>query len=406
MRNLSKRYIFMVLFIVVFGMVSFTGTTTKMYDELKLFSEGLERIQSNYVEEVDPKKLIYGALSGMARSLDPYSQFMEPDMYNETKVETEGEFGGLGLRIEIKDEILTVVAPIEGTPAYKQGVLPGDRITKIDGKETKGLSLLESVKRLRGAKGTKVSITIYREGAKDLLEFTIVRDMIKIESVKYKMLNEKLGYIKINEFTEKTALDLDKALTALEKQNAEKLILDLRNNPGGLLNTCIEVCKQFIGDNKLLLSIRGRDTKMNQQFIADKDAKHKKWPMVILVNKGSASASEILSGVVQDYKRGRILGAKTFGKGSVQTVMPMSDGSGLRLTTAKYYLPSGRSIHEIGVTPDIIVEIPREDEVKLMMQHEGIPLKAGEKPVKDLILEKAIELLQPVKDPNTAKKGK
>ncbi len=406
MRNLSKRYIFMVLFIVVFGLISFTGTTTKMYDELKLFSEGLERIQSNYVEEVDPKKLIYGALSGMARSLDPYSQFMEPDMYNETKVETEGEFGGLGIRIEIKDEILTVVAPIEGTPAYKQGVLPGDRITKIDGKETKGLSLLEAVKRLRGAKGTKVAITIYREGAKDLLEFTIVRDMIKIESVKYKMLNEKIGYIKINEFTEKTALDLDKALTALEKSNAEKLILDLRNNPGGLLNTCIEVCKQFIGDNKLLLSIRGRDTKMNQQFIADKTAKHKKWPMVVLVNKGSASASEILSGVVQDYKRGTILGAKTFGKGSVQTVMPMSDGSGLRLTTAKYYLPSGRSIHEIGVTPDIIVEIPREDEVKLMMQIEGIPLKSGEKPVKDLILEKAIEILQPVKDANTAKKGK
>ncbi len=404
MHNLSKRYIFMVLFIVVFGMVSFTGTTAKMYDELKLFSEGLERIQNNYVEEVDPKKLIYGALSGMARSLDPYSQFMEPDMYNETKVETEGEFGGLGLRIEIKDEILTVVAPIEGTPAYKQGVLPGDRILKIDGKETKGLSLLESVKRLRGAKGTKVNISIYREGAKDLLEFTIVRDIIKIESVKYKMLNEKLGYIKINEFTEKTALDLDKALTALEKQNAEKLILDLRNNPGGLLNTCIEVCKQFIGDNKLLLSIRGRDTKMNQQFIADKDAKHKKWPMVVLVNKGSASASEILSGVVQDYKRGKILGAKTFGKGSVQTVMPMSDGSGLRLTTAKYYLPSGRSIHEIGITPDIIVEIPREDEVKLMMQNEGIPLKSGEKPVKDLILEKAIEILQPVKDKNIVKK--
>lgn len=394
MRNLSKRYIFMVLFIVVFGLVSFTGTTTKMYDELKLFSEGLERIQSNYVEEVDPKKLIYGALSGMARSLDPYSQFMEPDMYNETKVETEGEFGGLGIRIEIKDEILTVVAPIEGTPAYKQGVLPGDRIIKIDGKETKGLSLLEAVKRLRGAKGTKVAITIYREGAKDLLEFTIIRDIIKIESVKYRMLNDKLGYIKINEFTEKTALDLDQALSALEKANAEKLIIDLRNNPGGLLNTCIEVCKQFIGENKLLLSIRGRDAKMNQQFIADKNAKHKKWPMVVLVNRGSASASEILSGVIQDYKRGKILGAKTFGKGSVQTVMPMSDGSGLRLTTAKYYLPSGRSIHEIGVTPDIVVEIPREDEVKLMMQNDGIPLKPGEKPVNDLILDKAIEILQ------------
>jgi carboxyl-terminal processing protease len=398
MRNLSKRYIFMVLFIVVFGLASFTGTTSKMYDELKLFSEGLDRIQNNYVEEVDPKKLIYGALSGMARSLDPYSQFMEPDMYNETKVETEGEFGGLGIRIEIKDEILTVVAPIEGTPAYRQGVLPNDRIIKIDGKETKGLSLIEAVKRLRGAKGTKVAITIYREGAKDLLEFTIVRDIIKIESVKYKMLDEKLGYIKINEFTEKTALDLDTALTALEKSNAEKLILDLRNNPGGLLNTCIEVCKQFIGDNKLLLSIRGRDVKMNQQFLADKTAKHKKWPMVVLVNRGSASASEILSGVIQDYKRGKILGAKTFGKGSVQTVMPMSDGSGLRLTTAKYYLPSGRSIHEIGVTPDIVVEIPREDEVKLMMQNDGIPLKPGEKPVKDLILEKAVELLQSGKD--------
>ncbi|MDD5131996.1 MAG: S41 family peptidase [bacterium] len=403
MRNLSKRYIFMVLFIVVFGLISFTGTTTKMYDEVKLFTEGLDKIESNYVEEVDPKKLIYGALSGMTKSLDPYSQFMEPDMYNETKVETEGEFGGLGIRIEIKDDILTVVAPIEGTPAYRQGVLAGDRIVKIDGKETKGLSLLEAVKRLRGAKGTKVTITIYRENAKDLLDFTIVRDMIKIESVKYKMLDEKLGYIKINEFTEKTALDLDKALTALEKDKAEKLILDLRNNPGGLLNTCIEVCKQFIGENKLLLSIRGRDAKMNQQFIADKTARHKKWPMVILVNKGSASASEILSGVVQDYKRGKILGAKTFGKGSVQTVMPMSDGSGLRLTTAKYYLPSGRSIHEIGVTPDIIVEMPREDEVKLMMQNDGIPLKPGEKAVKDLILEKAIEILQPVKDVAKAK---
>lgn len=398
MRNLSKKYVFMILFIALFGFVSFTGTTSVMYDELKLFSEGLDRIQSNYVEEVDPKKLIYGALSGMARSLDPYSQFMEPDMYNETKVETEGEFGGLGIRIEIKDDILTVVAPIEGTPAYRQGVLPGDRIIKIEGQETKGLSLIEAVKRLRGPKGTKVSITIYREGAKDLLDFAMVRDIIKIESVKYKMLSDKLAYVKINEFTEKTAQDLDSALIALEKGTAEKLILDLRNDPGGLLNTCIEVCKQFIGDNKLLLSIRGRDSKMNQQFMADKTVKHKQWPMVVLVNRGSASASEILSGVIQDYKRGKIIGAKTFGKGSVQTVMPMSDGSGLRLTTAKYYLPSGRSIHEIGVTPDIIVEMAREDEVKLMMQNDGIPLKAGEKPVKDLIMEKAIEILKAGKD--------
>lgn len=399
MKRLDKKYFIMVSFIIVFGVVSFMGTTTKMYDELKLFSEGLDRIQNNYVEEVDPKKLIYGALSGMTRSLDPFSQFMEPDMYKETKVETEGEFGGLGIRIEMKDEVLTVVAPIEGTPAYKKGVLPGDRIIKIDGQETKGLSLLEAVKRLRGPKDTQVKITVFREGAKDLLDFAIVRDIIKIESVKYKVLPDKIGYVKINEFTEKTGIDLDKAFTALEKEQINKLIVDLRNNPGGLLNVCLDVCNQFVSENKLLLSIKGRDQKIDQKFMAVSALKHPQWPLVVLVNRGSASASEILSGVIQDYKRGTILGSKTFGKGSVQTVIPLSDGSGLRLTTAKYYLPSGRSIHEIGITPDVVVDLNKDDEAKLMMQNDGLPLKAGEKPVTDTVLEKAVGLLKstPVK---------
>lgn len=393
MKKIGGSYCLMVFFIGLVGFLSLTGTTSKMYDELKLFSEGLDRIQMNYVEEVEPKKLIYGALSGMSRSLDPFSQFMEPDVYKETKVETEGEFGGLGMRIEIKDDVLTVIAPIEGTPAYKKGVLPGDRIIKIDGKETKGLSLLEAVKRLRGPKGTQVALTIFREGAKDLVEVSIVRDIIKIESVKYKMLPDAIGYIKINEFTEKTAADLEKALESIAAAKAKKLVIDLRNNPGGLLNTCLEVCDFFIEENKLLLSVQGRDPKQTQKFFASKPAKHPQWPIVVLVNRGSASASEILSGVLQDYKRGLILGSKTFGKGSVQTVIPLSDGSALRLTTAKYYLPSGRSIHELGVTPDTILEMNKEDEVKLMMQNDGVPLKPGEKTVTDIQLEKAIELL-------------
>lgn len=393
MKKVGGSYYLMIFFIGIFGFLSFTGTTSKMYEELKLFSEGLDRIQMNYVEEVEPKKLIYGALSGMSRSLDPFSQFMEPDVYKETKVETEGEFGGLGMRIEIKDDLLTVVAPIEGTPAYKKGVLSGDRIIKIDGKETKGLSLLEAVKRLRGPKGTQVALTIFREGAKDLVEVSMVRDIIKIESVKYKMLPDSIGYIKINEFTEKTAADLGKALEDIAAAKAKKLVIDLRNNPGGLLNTCLEVCDFFIEENKLLLSVQGRDPKATQKFFASKPARYPQWPIVVLVNRGSASASEILSGVLQDYKRGLILGSKTFGKGSVQTVIPLSDGSALRLTTAKYYLPSGRSIHELGVTPDTILEMNKEDEVKLMMQNDGVPLKSGEKTVTDIQLEKAIELL-------------
>lgn len=399
MIKLSKKYLLMAAFIIIFGLASFMGTTNKMYDELKLFTDALSLIQTNYVEDVEPKKLIYGALAGMTRALDPFSQFMEPDAYKETKVETEGEFGGLGIRIEIKDDILTVIAPMEGTPAYRKGVLPGDRIVKIDGKETKGLSLMEAVKRLRGPKGTQVTISIYREGEKELLDIAIERDIIKVASVKYKMVTDKIGYLKINEFTEKTASDLDSALGELEKAKAEKLIIDLRNNPGGLLNVCLDICSQFVGDSKLLLSIKGRDKRMNQTFMANKVLKHTQWPLVVLVNRGSASASEILSGVIQDYKRGPVVGTKTFGKGSVQTVIPLSDGSGLRLTTAKYYLPSGRSIHEIGVTPDIIVEMSKEDELKLMMQNDGIPLKAGEKPAKDTILEKAIEILNTGKTP-------
>ena len=226
--------------------------------------------------------------------------------------------------------------------------------------------------------------------------------------MKYKMVTDKIGYLKINEFTEKTADDVDAALGEMEKAKAEKLIIDLRNNPGGLLNVCLDICGQFVGDGKLLLSIKGRDKRMNQTFMANKVLKHKQWPLVVLVNRGSASASEILSGVIQDYKRGPVIGTKTFGKGSVQTVIPLSDGSGLRLTTAKYYLPSGRSIHEIGVTPDIIVEMSKEDELKLMMQNDGIPLKAGDKPAQDIILEKAIGMLStdktPVKEDHEPKK--
>jgi carboxyl-terminal processing protease len=345
--------IFSMLFIGKWGISGFC-IADEPYSKLKLFTEVLSLVKRNYVEEVNDKDLVYGAIKGMLTSLDPHSSFLTPEMYKEIQIDTSGEFGGLGIQIGMKDGIVTVIAPIEDTPAYKIGVKAGDKILKINNELTKDMSLHDAVSKLRGPKGTKVTITILREGHKKTMDFTIVRDIIKVKSVKSKVIERNIGYVKLTQFQEKSADDLALALNDLKSKGINSLILDLRNNPGGLLNVSIDVAGQFLPSNKLVVYIKNKQGKKDE-FKTKDDYEHLNFPMVVLVNEGSASASEIVAGALKDWKRALIIGEKTFGKASVQTVIPLSDGSGLRLTTAKYYTPSGLSIQATGITPDIEV---------------------------------------------------
>ncbi len=333
------------------------------YESLKTFAESLSLVKKNYVEEVDEKDLVYGAIKGMLSSLDPHSSFMTPELFKEMKIDTKGEFGGLGIQIGIKDGILTVIAPIEDTPAHKAGVKAGDRIIKIDGESTKDISLFDAVTKLRGKPGTSVTITIIRKGLDKPKDITIVRDIIKIKSVKSRILDEGIGYVKLTQFQQKTASELEKALTDLYKKEIYALILDLRNNPGGLLKSAVEVSSRFLPEGKLIVYIKGRSGDKTE-FTAKNGNHYFNLPMVVLVNEGSASASEIVAGAMQDWEQAVILGTQTFGKGSVQTVIPLSDGSALRLTTARYYTPRGRSIQTTGITPDIVVRLEAKNGVE------------------------------------------
>ena len=328
---------------------------SESYDDLKVFAEVLSLVQKNYVEEIKPKDLVYGAIKGMLNTLDPHSAFMPPDVYKEVQVDTRGEFGGLGIQIGMKDGRLVVIAPIEGTPADKAGIKAGDFIVKVDNASTKDMTLMDAVNKMRGPKGSKVTLAIQREGMSDLLMITLVREIIKIESVKSKVLEKTLGYIRVSQFQEQTVKDLEKTLDKVQQEiKMEGLILDLRNNPGGLLNSAIGVSEQFLEPGKLVVYIKGRDDRKDE-YLSNGKRRSQEYPMIVLVNEGSASASEIVSGALQDWGRAVILGTQTFGKGSVQTLLPLSDGSGLRLTTAKYFTPKGRSIQNMGIQPDIVV---------------------------------------------------
>ncbi len=332
-----------------------TGHATETYEDLKTFAEVLSQVQKHYVEEVKPKDLVQGAIRGMLSTLDPHSAYMTPEMYKEIQVETRGEFGGVGIQIGIKDNRLAVIAPIEGTPAQKAGIRAGDFIIKVNDETTKDLTLLDAVQRMRGAKGTKVTLTIQRDGTPDPLVFTLVRDIIKIESVKSKIIDDNIAYIRLTQFQESTAKDLSRVLKKYREQKTQATILDLRNNPGGLLTSAVEVSEQFVGPSKLIVSIRGRDGRKDEYVSRSKEPAEDS-PMIVLVNEGSASASEIVAGALQDWGRALVVGNQTFGKGSVQTIVPLADGSGLRLTTAKYYTPKGRSIQTTGIAPDIVVK--------------------------------------------------
>lgn len=329
------------------------------YESIELFTDVLAIVKKSYVEEVDTKKLVYGAINGMLAALDPHSSFMPPETYKEMKIETKGTFGGLGIEISIKDGILTVISPIEDTPAYRAGIKAGDQIFKIDEKFTKDLTIMDAVKRMRGNKGTKVVLTIMREGFEKPKEFPLIRDIIQVKSVKFKTLDDGYGYVRIAQFQEKTADDLVKALESLSDANKGKLnglVLDLRNDPGGLLEQAVKVAENFLDEGKLIVYTEGREKDSQMRFTSRKGAKQPNFPIVVLINSGSASASEIVAGALQDHKRAVVMGVQSFGKGSVQTIIPLSDNSGLRLTTARYYTPSGRSIQAKGITPDILVE--------------------------------------------------
>lgn len=326
------------------------------YENLKIYADVLGIIQKDYAEEVDTKELIYSSIKGMVRELDPHSSFLTPEDYKEMQIDTRGTFGGIGIEIGIRDGILTVISPIEGTPAHAAGILAKDMIVKIEDVSTKDMSLGEAVKLMRGPKGTEVTIYIMREGFTEPKPFTLVRDKIKVKSVKFKPLEEGLSYVRIVQFQENTTEDLYKALKELTpKDGAIKgLVLDLRNNPGGLLQEAVSVSDTFLSSG-LIVYTKGRAQGQDMTFSAKAPKTQPDYPMIILVNGGSASASEIVAGALQDHKRAIVLGTQTFGKGSVQTIIPLPDGSALRLTTSKYYTPSGRSIQAKGIEPDIVV---------------------------------------------------
>jgi carboxyl-terminal processing protease len=339
--------------------------TSEIYKNIEVFTEVLSLVEENYVEPRETEELINGAIKGLVGNLDPHSAYMTKEEHEDLLIATEGSFTGIGVEITIKDNVLTVVSPIEDTPAYKAGLKAGDKIVKIGNKITNDMTLTDAVKLIRGNKGTEVTLTISREGVDNPLIFNITRDVIPLRSVKSCLLDHDVGYIRISNFQGKTADDLIAALEGLEEEQELKgLVLDLRNNPGGLLDQAVRVSDEFL-DSGLIVGTKGRNEDQNIKEYAEENKKERDYPIIVLVNDGSASASEIVAGALQDNKRALILGTRTFGKGSVQTVLSLSDGSGLRLTTARYYTPSGRSIQLSGISPDIeIPYVPQEEEVE------------------------------------------
>lgn len=370
-----------ILIIILFSASWVLAEGDDTYRGLSNFTQVLDLIERNYVEDVDPERLTNSAIEGMVKTLDPYSAYLTPERYKELEIGTSGEFGGVGMEVTEEEGFLKVIAPIEGSPAAKAGIKPGDLILAINGKTTEGMAVFESVKLLRGPKGSNVKITLKREGENSSIDLTLTRDIIHIKSVKFDLFEGGIGYIKLSQFQEKVAEELINAVSDLEYKNGgmlKGLVLDLRNNPGGLLDEAIEVADEFI-DQGLIISVKGRSPDQSKQYFATKGENVHDYPIVVIVNKGSASASEVVAEALQDSKRATILGSKTFGKGSVQTIIKLDDGSGLKITTAKFYAPSGRSINAIGVTPDIIVE----DNDK-----------------RDLQMERAIELIELLKVSN------
>jgi carboxyl-terminal processing protease len=347
------------------------------YPSLELFSYVMEKVRKDYVDGQNLKyqDLVYGALKGMLNTLDPHSEFMEPEKYKELQNDTQGAFGGLGIVVSMKDNFVTVVAPMDDSPGFRAGIMTGDRIVRIDGKSTDRMSLQDAVKYLRGEAGTEVRLSVFRPSSNQLKDYKLTRSEIKVDMVKdihgkkeFPLGEDKIGYVRLVQFGEKTSDDLEAALKKLKAQGMQALVLDLRWNPGGLLEQAVAVCEKFLPRGQLVVTTEGRNPAQNTSRRANGHDELPKMPIAVLVNLGSASASEIVAGCLQDLNRGIIVGEKTFGKGSVQSILPLQDGSALRLTTAKYYTPSHKVIHEEGITPTILVPMTEEEGRAVQLQ--------------------------------------
>ncbi|MCF7853379.1 MAG: S41 family peptidase [Candidatus Pacebacteria bacterium] len=366
-------------------------------EKINVMMRVLHLIQKDYVdpEDIDYESLIYNAMKGMVGALDPYSSFLRPDEFDDMVETTEGQFGGLGIVVTVRNGRLTVVAPIEGTPGSRAGILAGDQIIEINGQEVTDAKLSEAVQKLKGEPGTSVSLTIYRPDTEETKELTVERAVIEVPSVKgTQIVAETIGYVRIVQFDEGTTGKLEAALATLNKEGAKALILDLRNNPGGLLTSAVDVCSQFLKPDKLVVFTEGRQPSQRQEYLTDNGPKFLNPPVVCLVNHGSASAAEIVAGCLQDYKRAVLVGTPTFGKGSVQNVIRLPDGSALRLTTAMYYTPSKRVIHEQGIEPNIVVKLSNEQAKALVERQMAVGSSAELDPAADPQLQRAIETLQ------------
>ena len=382
-----KRRVVLGFYALALGLFLFSGASVMRllaggekddaYQQLELFARVLERVRRDHVdgEKITYRDLVQGALKGMLATLDPHSEFMEATKYDDLKQDTEGTYGGVGLQVHAKDGALVVISPMEDTPAFEAGILPQDRIVKIDGKTTERMNQADAVVSLRGASGTKVVLTVQRPGQSEARDINLTRADIRVYSAKdidnrraFPVGPDKIGYVRLTQFAEHTAEELEEALKLLESKGVEALVLDLRGNPGGLLDQAVAVCEKFVERNQLIVSTEGRSASSNTRRLALSRGKVRRFPMAILVNGGSASAAEIVSGCLQDLKRAVLVGEQTFGKGSVQSILPLSDGSALRLTTAKYYTPSHRVIHEKGLAPDIEVPMSEDEEAAVQLR--------------------------------------
>ena len=357
------NYILIITTIIILNISNkvYSQNVDKLYEKIDLFSEVLEKIQNEYVEEVDQAETMDAAINGALQSLDPYSAYMNPEVFKESQQETSGEFGGLGIEVSMEAGVVKVITPIDDTPAAKAGVKAGDYIVRINGEQVQGKTLMEAVNLMRGPVGTSIEITIRRKGLKKAKIIKIIREVIEVRSVISKQIQNKVGYLRLRAFNQNSGSQLKKEISKIEKnKKTVGYILDLRNNPGGLLSQAIKIADFFLDDGEIV-STNGRKARENKKFFARKGDKINGKPLIVLINNGSASASEIVAGALQDQKRAVLLGETTYGKGSVQSIIPLKNRGAIRLTVSKYYLPSGKSISEVGVIPDIKVEEKGED---------------------------------------------
>jgi carboxyl-terminal processing protease len=359
--NFKKILLSVILILFNFFHITYAEDTNEIYKKIDLFSEVLEKIKSEYVEDVDQSEVMDAAINGILQSLDPYSAYMNPKLFEEMQTETSGKFGGLGIEVTMEAGVVKVISPIDDTPASRAGIKAGDYIVKIDGEQVQGKSLMEAVNLMRGNVGSPIEITIRRKGLKKAKVYKIEREVIEIKSVVSKIIDYKIGYIRLSSFNQNSGAQLNKEITNFEKnKKIVGYIFDLRNNPGGLLSQAVKISNFFLDDGEIV-STKGRKERENRKFFAKKGDKINGKPLIVLINNGSASASEIVAGALQNHKRAVLLGITTFGKGSVQSIIPLKNRGALRLTISKYYLPSGKSISEIGISPDIKVEEEGEE---------------------------------------------